>query len=125
MMKNSARPSGDNLPKLPPCCAWQDDGSVVMQLEKPLTLSGRNQDGPNALEVTELVFRDLDGGAMIDMSEYLTPGKRMAFLIGTSTGHTGPSGDKVIRSIKARDYRRAEAVIDVFTDAGLTIGTSD
>ncbi|MFT9448432.1 hypothetical protein [Gluconobacter japonicus] len=112
------------LPELPPRCVWQSDGTVLMTLEKTISLKGSNNAGPNTVEITELVFQDLDGGALMDMSAYLTSGLRMGFLIGVSTGHTGPVGEKVVRAIKGRDYRRAEKIVDIFTDGGLTIGTS-
>ncbi|MFT9382054.1 hypothetical protein [Gluconobacter sp.] len=113
------------LPVLPLGCTWQPDGSVLMRLEKPVSLKGENNHGSNSVDIDELVFRDLDGGAMIDMTEYRISGHRMRFLIGVSTGHVGAVGEKIVRAINGRDFRRAEIIIDIFTDVGLTIGTSD
>lgn len=111
------------LPKLPEGCVWGDDGSVVMTLRKPLSLAGNNEAGANTVNVNTLTFRDLTAGDMIDMTKMPTSGARSLFLLGASTGHVGPVGEKVLRAMSAKDYIRAQAVIDVFTNDGPETGT--
>lgn len=109
-------------PKLPEGCVWADDGSVIMTLRKRLSLAGNNEVGANTVDVDTLRFRDLTAGDMIDMTKMSTSGARSLFLLSASTGHVGPVGEKVLRAMSAKDYIRAQAVIDVFTTDGPEIG---
>ncbi|WP_429956218.1 hypothetical protein ACQW08_06380 [Gluconobacter japonicus] len=111
------------LPKLPNGCTWQDDGTVLMVLSRVVNLAGSNAQGENTVTVSELVFRDLDAGDIIDSSNLPKAGGRTLFLLGASTGHSGPAGEKVLRKLSARDYIRATGVINVFTDDGPKVGT--
>lgn len=111
-----------DLPKLPAGCTWGEDGSVFMPLRKPIALNGANEVGANTVNVDSLTFRDLTAGDMIDMTKMTTSGARSLFLLGASTGHVGPVGEKVLRAMSAKDYIRAQAVIDVFTTDGPETG---
>ncbi|GBR09512.1 hypothetical protein [Gluconobacter frateurii] len=112
------------LPKLPNGCTWQDDGTVLMPLTRVVSLKGSTSEGENTVTVSELVFRELDAGDIIDSSNLPKAGSRTLFLLGASTGHSGPAGEKVLRKLSARDYIRATGVINVFTDDGPKVGTS-
>ncbi|EHH67562.1 hypothetical protein [Gluconobacter morbifer] len=114
----------DNRPKLPEGCSWQNDGSVLMVLGKSVPFTESSSAGERQSAVSELVFRDLSAGDMIDMSEYRTPGERTLFLMCASTGRVGPAGEALLRKMSARDYLKAGAIINVFTSAGPTTGTS-
>lgn len=109
-------------PKLPVGCVWGDDESVIMTLRKPLSLAGNNEVGANTVHVDTLTFRDLTAGDMIDMTKMSTSGARSLFLLCASTGHVGPVGEKMLRAMSAKDYIRAQAIIDVFTTDGPETG---
>lgn len=104
-------------PELPDGCKWNDDGTVHFQLRKPVVLQGANQDGANTVTFSELTFRDLNGGDMIDSIDQGKASARTLFMLCAATG-LGPSGAAVFRAMKGSDYVRAQAVMNVFTNDG-------
>ncbi|GAC87867.1 hypothetical protein Gbth_017_176 [Gluconobacter thailandicus F149-1 = NBRC 100600] len=117
-------PEAPALPKLPSGCSWQDDGSVRMLLKKALTKETSSPAGKHSEDISELVFRDLTAGDIIDSSGLLTGGKRTLFLMCASSGQSGPAGEMLLRSMAGSDYIKATRIIDVFTSDGPMTGTS-
>lgn len=107
----------EQRPELPNGCKWNDDGTVHFTFRKPVVLQGSNQDGPNTVTFSELTFRDLNGGDMIDSIDLGKGSARTVFMLCAATG-LGPSGEAVFRAMKGSDYVRAQAVMNVFTNDG-------
>ncbi|KXV50534.1 hypothetical protein AD945_01760 [Gluconobacter albidus] len=114
----------DERPALPSGCSWQDDGSVLMVLNRPVSFSETSGAGKREVEVADLVFQELTAGDLIDSSEYRTSGTRTLFLLCASTGRRGPAGENLLRGMTARDYKKAVGIIDVFISDGPQTGTS-
>lgn len=114
----------DERPALPSGCSWQDDGSVLMLLSRPVSFSETSGGGTREVNISDLVFQELTAGDLIDSSEYRTGGTRTLFLLCASTGRRGPAGETLLRGMTARDYQKAVKILDVFTSDGPRTGTS-
>ncbi|MBF0858796.1 hypothetical protein HKD24_06160 [Gluconobacter sp. LMG 31484] len=117
-------PVADGRPELPSGCSWQDDGSVLMVLGRPVSFSETSGGSTRKVDIPELVFQELTAGDLIDSTEYRTPGTKTLFLLCASTGRRGPAGENLLRSMTARDYKKAVLIIEVFISDGPQTGTS-
>lgn len=97
---------------------------MLMILRKALTKETSSAAGKHSEDISELVFRDLTAGDIIDSSGLLTGGKRTLFLMCASSGQSGPAGEMLLRSMAGSDYIKATRIIDVFTSDGPMTGTS-
>lgn len=114
----------NTLPELPEGAVWQPDGTVLFTLAHPVRFEGSNERGNAPYEVTELRFKRITGGDMIDSSNLIGSGARTQFLLCACTGNRGPVGEKVIRGLDADDYLDAYKIADFFTGGGRRTGRS-
>lgn len=117
-------PVADDRAELPTGCSWQEDGSVLMVLGRPMSFSETSGGGSRKVDISDLVFQELTAGDLIDSSEYRTGGTRTLFLLCASTGRRGSAGETLLRGMTARDYKKAVKILDVFTSDGPQTGTS-
>lgn len=117
-------PVADVRPELPNGCSWQEDGSVLLVLSRPVSFSETSGGSTRKVDISDLVFQELTAGDLIDSSEYRTGGTRTLFLLCASTGRRGPAGETLLRGMAARDYQKAVKILDVFTSDGPQTGTS-
>ena len=107
---------------LPKGAVENADGSVLLTLSKAVTLAGRNESGPNQVDVQELTFNDLTAGDLIDSGSRKNGSERTLYLVAASTGHTGPAGERILRALSVRDYMKATKIVDLFTNDGPETG---
>jgi len=118
---SAEKPEKDHREKLPHGARWQDDGSVVLDLFKPVTQRFGDAETEREETTRTLHLQPLTGGDMIDAMGH-KGASAATFLLARSGGLSGAVGEQLIRRLDARDFVRATTVIGVFTGNGQTTG---
>ncbi|QDH13809.1 phage tail assembly protein [Formicincola oecophyllae] len=112
----------NNRPELPAGASWQEDGSVRLELSRPVLLDTKTATGPSTTTLDELVLRELTAGDMIDSGSETTSQRVGLFLLQRSAGLNGPAGVKKLRALSLPDYVKAQRIMSVFMNAGAETG---
>ncbi|QHI96059.1 hypothetical protein GT348_07250 [Aristophania vespae] len=105
---------------LPKGAELQEDGSVQYTLSRPISMAVK---GGTTRELSELTFSELVAGDLIDSSTSGSGAKISLDMLKRSTGLNDLVGEKLLRSLPARDYMRCQKIIAYFLEDGETTGT--
>ncbi len=105
---------------LPAGATVQENGSVHYALLRPVTLPASNGGADRQLE--ELVFNEPTAGDLIDAGVNGAGANSGLSLLASLTGNKGPMGEKLLRSMSARDYLASQKIIAAFFSDGQTTG---
>jgi len=113
-------------PALPHGARWIDDDTVEIDLLKPVTITWRNEGSETKEVVDRLTLHDLTGADMLAASGARGKSGTSATMVmfTRSMRIPGAKGETIVKSMNGRDWMRVNAVIGIFTDAGLPTGPS-